>query len=76
MRRLRRLWLEKLGTGTATATATASAASGSQPQFLGERWWSRMFLVEDIERRQTDVEDFLLRKKNFLVLRVRRRLAG
>jgi hypothetical protein len=35
-----------------------------------------MFLVEDIERRQTDVEDFLLSEKDFVVLRVRQRLAG
>jgi hypothetical protein len=44
---------------TATGTATASG----QPWFLEERWWSSIFLVEDMERRQTNVGDFLLTKK-------------
>ena len=55
--------------GTAEAAATAGTASGGQPWFLEERWRSSIFLVEDMERRQTDVEDFLLSKKNFVLLR-------
>ena len=76
LRRLRRL--RPVGTGG--AAATAGAASGGQPWFLEERWWSSIFLVDDIERRQTDVGDFLLSKKDFVLLRgrwyIRRRFAG
>ena len=63
--RLRCLWrLRRLRpVGAAEATGTAGTASGGQPSFLEERWWSSIFLVEDIERRQTDVGDFLLTKK-------------
>jgi hypothetical protein len=72
--RLRCLWrlrsLRPVGTSR-TATATAGAASDGQPWFLDERWWSSIFLVEDIERRQTDVGDFLLTKKDFVLLRGR-----
>ena len=70
MGRLRRL--HPAGTaGTATATATAGTASGGQPWFSGERCWSGIFLVEDIERCQTDVGEFLLTKKEFVVLQGR-----
>jgi hypothetical protein len=71
--RLRCLWrLRRLRpVGTAEATGTAGTASGGQPWFLEERWWSSIFLVEDIERRQTDVGDFLLTKKDFVLLRGR-----
>jgi len=65
LRRLRRL----RPVGTAEATPTAGTASDGQPWFLEERWWSSIFLVEDIERRQTDVGDFLLTKKDFVLLR-------
>ena len=69
--RLRCLW--RLRTlrpvGTAEATGTAGTASGGQPWFLEEGWWSSIFLVEEIERRQTDVGDFLLTEKNFVLLR-------
>ena len=68
LRRLRRL--RPVGTGGAT-TATAGTATGGQPWFLEERWWSSIFLVEDIERRQSDVGDFLLTKKGFVLLRGR-----
>ena len=70
--RLRCLWrlrsLRPVGTRrTATGTATASG----QPLFLEERWWSSTFLVVDMERRQTNVGDFLLTKKEFVLLRGR-----
>ena len=75
--RLRRL--RRVGTRGTRGTATATATDG-QPWFLEERWWSSIFLVEDIERRQTDVGDFLLTKKEFVLLRgrwcIRRRFAG
>ena len=53
--------------GTAEATGTAGTASEGQLSF----WKSggSIFLVEDIERRQTDVGDFLLTKKDFVLLR-------
>ena len=71
--RLRCLWrLRRLRpVGTAKATATAGTASGGQPWFFEERWWSSIFLVEDMERCQTDVGDFLLTKKDFVLLRGR-----
>ena len=65
LRRLRRL--RPVGTRR-TAAATAGAASDGQPWFLEERWWSSIFLVEDMERRQTDVGDFFLAKKDFVIL--------
>ena len=67
--RLRCLWrLRRLRpVGTAEATATAGTASGGQPWFFKVRWWSGVFLVEDIERRQADVGDFLLTKKDFVL---------
>ena len=68
LRRLRRL--RPVGTRGA-ATATAGTASGGQLWFLEERWWSSIFLVEDMERRQTNVGDFLLTKKEFVLLRGR-----
>ena len=49
LRCLRRLWRLR-PVGTAEATATAGTASDGQPWFLQERWWSSIFLVEDIER--------------------------
>ena len=71
--RLRCLWrLRRFRpVGTAEATGTAGTASGGQPWFLEERRWSSIFLVEDIERRQIDVGDFLLTKKDFVLLRGR-----
>jgi hypothetical protein len=66
LRRLRRL--RPVGTRGA-ATGSAGTASGGQPSFLEERWWSSISLVEDIERRQTDVGDFLFSKKDFVLLR-------
>jgi hypothetical protein len=72
--RLRCRWrlqrLRRVGT-RGTATGTATTAAYGQPSFLEERWWSSIFLVEDIERRQTDVGDFLLTKKEFVLLRGR-----
>jgi len=68
LRCLRRL-LRLRPVGTAEATATAGTTSDGQPWFLQERWWSSIFVVEDIERRQTDVGDFLLTKKDFVLLR-------
>ena len=62
-------WLRPVG--TAEATTTAGTASGGQSWFLEERWWSSIFLVEDMERRQTDVGDLLLTKKDFVLLRGR-----
>ena len=35
---------------------------------MEERRWSSIFLVEDIERRQIDVGDFLLTKKDLVLL--------
>ena len=72
--RLRCLWrLRRLRpVGTAEATATAGTASDGQPWLLEEQWWwSSIFPVEDIERRQTDVGDFLLTKEDFVLLRGR-----
>jgi hypothetical protein len=70
LRCLWRLWRLR-PVGTAEATATAGTASDGQPWILEERWWSSIFLVEDIERRQTDVGDFLFTKKDFVLLRGR-----
>jgi hypothetical protein len=67
LRRLRRL--RPVGTGG--TAATAGTASGGQPWFSGERWWSGIFLVVDMERRQTDVGEFFLSKKDFMLLRGR-----
>jgi len=70
---LRCLWrlrrLRRVGTRR-TRRDTATTAHG-QPWFLEQRWWSSIFLIEDIERRQTDVGDFLLTKKEFVLLRGR-----
>jgi hypothetical protein len=70
--RLRCLWrLRSLRPVGTRRTATAAATASGQPWFLGERWWSSIFLVEDIERRQTNVGEFLLTKKEFVLLRGR-----
>jgi len=42
------------------------AATEGQSLVLGKRGWSGIFLVEDIERRQADVGDFLLAKISWL----------
>jgi hypothetical protein len=52
---------------TAIAASVTSAATG-QSQLLGEWGRSSVFSVEDIERRQGDIGDFLLTKKNFMTL--------
>jgi hypothetical protein len=46
-----------------TAAATTAAATG-EPQFLGERRWSGIFLVVDMERAQADIEELLLTEKD------------
>jgi hypothetical protein len=51
----------------AIAASVASSATG-QSYFLGERWWPGIFLIEDIERRQADIGDFLLTEKYFVTL--------
>jgi hypothetical protein len=52
---------------TAPAAAATTAATG-ELQVLGEAGRSGIFLVVDIERRQTDVENFLLAEKEFVSL--------
>ena len=54
-------------TSIAIAASVASSATG-QSYFLGERGWPGIFLIEDIERRQADIGDFLLTKKYFVTL--------
>ena len=65
--------LRPVGTRGA-ATATAGTASGGHPWFLEERWWSSIFLVEDMELRQANVGDLLLTKNEFVLLRGRGRI--
>jgi hypothetical protein len=60
-------------TATSAAAATAPAAAATttatgELQVLGERGRSGIFLVVDIEGRQTDVENFLLAEKEFMTL--------
>ena len=60
-------------TATSAAAATAPAAAATttatgELQVLGERVRSGIFLVVDIEGRQTDVENFLLAEKEFMTL--------
>ncbi|MGB6798458.1 MAG: hypothetical protein WBE48_18335 [Xanthobacteraceae bacterium] len=59
-------------TATSAAAATASAAATTtatgELQVLGKRGRSGIFLVVDIECRQTDVENFLLAEKEFMTL--------
>src|SRR5262249_23278606 len=51
---------------SATSCCAASAASAaSRCNFFGELGRCVVFLVEDIERRQVDVENFLLIERNF-----------
>jgi hypothetical protein len=53
-----------------TTTAAASATSAPPPlsDFLAELRLCGIFLVEDVERRQADVRDFLVAKKEFMRL--------
>jgi hypothetical protein len=64
----------------ATSAAMASAATTGQSKLFGKRGSSGIFLVEDIERRQADVREFLLAKKELVTLGgrwcVRQCLAG
>jgi len=54
------------GAATAsTPTAAAAPSAATKGQSLGERG---RLLVEDIKRRQADVKDFLLAKKDFMAL--------
>ncbi len=56
----------------AAPAATAAAATASAPprsDFLAERRLDGIFLVEYVERRQADVRDFLLAKKDFMIRR-------
>jgi uncharacterized protein involved in copper resistance len=53
---------------SAAVTSAATAAASGQSQVLVERGWSSIFLVEDIERRQADVGEFLLTEKEFVTL--------
>jgi hypothetical protein len=53
---------------TATATSAAATATTGELQILRERGRSGIFLVVDIKRRQTDVENFLLAEKQFVTL--------
>jgi hypothetical protein len=53
---------------SAATTATTPATATGEPYPLGGRGQSGIFLVEDIEGRQTDVGEFLLTKKEFVTL--------
>jgi hypothetical protein len=55
-------------TTTATSAAAATTTATGELQVLGERVRSGIFLVVDIEGRQTDVENFLLAEKEFMTL--------
>jgi hypothetical protein len=52
---------------TAASAAMAAATTG-QFKLFGKRGASGIFLVEDIERRQADVREFLLAKKELVAL--------
>ncbi|MGB6940192.1 MAG: hypothetical protein WBE14_26710 [Xanthobacteraceae bacterium] len=55
-------------TAATAATAAATTAATGELQVLGERGRSGIFLVVDIERRQTDIENFLLPEKELMTL--------
>jgi hypothetical protein len=55
-------------TATMASAATTPATATGESYPLGERGQSGIFLVEDIEGRQTDVGEFLLTKKEFVTL--------
>jgi hypothetical protein len=55
------------GAAAATTTAATTTATG-QSQFLGERRRSGIFLVEDVERPQADIGNFLIAEKDFVIL--------
>jgi hypothetical protein len=55
-----------MASAATTATTPTTATGESYP--LGGRRQSGIFLVEDIEGRQTDVGEFLLTKKEFVTL--------
>jgi hypothetical protein len=60
-------------TATSAAAATAPAAAATttatgESQVLREPGRSGIFLVVDVERPQTDVENFLLAEKEFMTL--------
>jgi hypothetical protein len=51
----------------AASAATSAAATSTTPgDFFAELMCCSVFLVEDIERRQADVRDFLLTEKDFV----------
>jgi hypothetical protein len=56
---------------TASAAAAPAAAAAAAPatpgNFLTDLRCRGVFFVEDVERRQTDVGDFLLTEKDFVV---------
>ena len=78
--RLRCLWrLRSLRPVSTRRAAAGTATASGQPWFLEERWWYSSFLVKDMERRQTNVGEFLITKKEFMLLRgrcIRRRFAA
>src|ERR1700675_2992239 len=53
-------------TPAASATSAASAASATPGHLYAALGRCRVFLVEEIERRQADVGDFLLAKRDFV----------
>jgi len=52
----------------ATTASAAVAATKGQSLMLSERGRPGIFLVEDIEGRQANVGEFLLTKKEFVIL--------
>ena len=55
-------------TSAAAATTATTATATGQSQFLSGWGSSSIFLVENIERRQANVGEFLLAKKEFVTL--------
>jgi Spy/CpxP family protein refolding chaperone len=55
-------------TATMASAATTPATATGESYPLGGRRQSGIFVVEDIEGRQTDVGEFLLTKKEFVTL--------
>jgi hypothetical protein len=51
----------------AAAPAAAAAAPATPGNFLTDLRCRSVFFVEDVERRQTDVGDFLLTEKDFVI---------